>query len=227
MMGYARLVVLGLAICLAGCGTTPEVGEGFNAIPTPDHQYTGLAGQSIAVMVWTDWQTRTEYSRIQLDLARATQTRLEQIYVKGDPKKDEKKADAKKEESPAVEFINPASVVRFQRERPETEGQPIVKIAPRLGVTRVVYVEVENLDAHAPQSIMLLKGSAKATLRVVEVAPDGTATVAFEESGISVNYPPNAPEGVIPDDKRTVRTIYEGTIARLAEAIGVRFAAAK
>ena len=194
MMGYARLVVLGLAICLAGCETTPDVGEGFNAIPTPDRQYTGLAGQSIAVMVWTDWQTRTEYPRIQLDLARATQTRLESLYTPKEPEKGDKGADSKEKGAPAAEFINPASVVRFQRERPETEGQPIVKVAPRLGVNRVVYVEVENLDAHAPQSIMLLKGSAKATLRVVEVAPNGTATVAFEESGISVNFPPNAPE---------------------------------
>lgn len=230
MKGYSRLAVLILAaLCLAGCGSTPSAEEARRAVPKPEVQYAGLKGQSVAVMVWTDWGTRTEYPKIQLDLARLTQERLEKLYIKEEKegsKKDDKK-QKQQEEPPVVTFINPASVVRFQREHPETEGQPITRIAPRLGVTRVVYVEVQGFDAHAPQSIMLLKGSAKATLRVVEVGPDGQATVAFEEQDIAVQYPPNAPEGVIPDDKKNVRWIYSGTVERLAEAVGVRFAEGK
>jgi hypothetical protein len=223
LMRYMRVVLLSVGLFgLAGCGALPMgQPEDRHAIPKPERQYAGLKGQSAAVMVWTDWRTRTEYPRIQLDMARLTQARLEKMYPPVErPSKDDRK---QKELVNVVDFINPASVARFQRERPETEGQPIVQVAPRLGVSRVLYIELESFDAHAPQSIMLLKGSARATLRVVEVSPDGLATVAFEESGIEVNFPPNAPEGVIPDENRTVRTIYQGTLDRLAEAVAVRF----
>lgn len=227
MMQFLRLVVLGLGlVCLCGCGSMSAT-EDRHAIPRPERQYAGLKGQSAAIMVWTDWHTRNEYPRIQLDLARATQNRLEVAYkIKPEPGQEQKEKAKAKEEPPAIEFLNPASVVRFQRERPETEGQPIVQVAPRLGAGRVIYIELEDFDAHSAQSIMLLKGTAKATLRVVEVV-DGRATVVFEEPGIQVHFPPNAPEGVVPDDKRNVRTIYVGTVDRLAEAICARFAEGK
>jgi hypothetical protein len=118
--------------------------------------------------------------------------------------------------------VNPASVVRYQRENPGVMSKPIAEVAPALGAGRVIYVEIEELAAHSPESIMVLKGHAKANLRVLEV--DGaTARVVFEESGITANYPPESPEGVIPSDNVNVRTIYDGTLNLLAEKLAVRF----
>lgn len=238
MTGYARLAVLTVAaLLLGGCESSPTAEQERNAVPVPSAQYAGLQGQSVAVMVWVDWSVRTDYPKIQLDLARLTQERLESLYPpplegaaepKEAPKKEASKKESKKkdkdDELPPTTYINPASVVRFQREHPEIEGQPIVRVAPRLGVTRVVYVEVERFEAQSPQSIMLLKGMAKATLRVAEVNAEGQAAVAFEEQDIEVQFPPGTQEGIIPDQKKDIRWVYTGTVERLAEALGVRFA---
>jgi hypothetical protein len=69
---------------------------------------------------------------------------------------------------------------------------------------------------------MVLKGHAKANLRVLEVS-GGVATLAFQEDGIIARYPPDQPEGVIASDKINVRTIYEGALDLLAEKLAARF----
>jgi hypothetical protein len=216
LMHWLRVPFLGV-LCLAllaGCGSS---GSSSDDREKPEVQYTGLNGQTAAVMVWVDWRTRTEYSSLQLDLAKALQAKLEPPAEEGETKESKKKDEA------AVRLINPGSVVRYQREHPETESKPIMEVAPRLGVARVIYVEVESFDAHAPESTMLLRGRAAATLRVVEVTA-GQAKVAFEEPKIVVQYPPGAPMGVVPSEKHTVRTIYDGTIKALAERLAARFA---
>lgn len=215
-------LLLGLMLLLTGflSGCSNTVGKDPDARPeieTPDKTYKGLAGQKCAIMVWAGWGTRLEYNQIQLDLARLLEPRLAALFsVDKDSKKERR--------SPAPSFLNPASVVRFQREHPEIDGQPITQVAPRFGreVTRVIYVEIEDFSAQSAQSIMLLKGMAKATLRVVEVS-NGQAYVAFEEHGIEAHYPPNAPEGVVPTDKINARTIYEGTLTLLADKLAARF----
>jgi hypothetical protein len=83
-------------------------------------------------------------------------------------------------------------------------------------------VELESFSAQAPENIMILKGSASATLRVLEIS-SGKAVVAFEEKGIVAHFPPDAPEGVAPSDKYTVRTVYVGTIQKLADRLAARF----
>ena len=99
---------------------------------------------------------------------------------------------------------------------------PIAEVAPRLQAQRVVYVELEEFSAHSPEAVMVLKGNAKATLRVVEVN-GAEAKVVFEEPGIAAHFPPDRPEGVVESEKVNVRTIYEGTIELLAEKLAARF----
>jgi len=184
----------------------------------PEHTYKGLEGQTCAVMVYADWRTRVDYNRIQGDLAQFVQQRIETL-VKGD---GEEKQD-KKNAATQTRFLNPLSVVRYQREHPQIEGEPITEVAPRLGVSRLIYIELTQFSAQSPESIMILKGTALASLRVLEIS-GGKATVAFEESGILTRYPPDAPEGVVPSDKYTVPKIYKGTLERLADKIALRFA---
>ncbi len=216
-MRYLIALMIATGPLLAGCaGTTSD--PFADSIETPASTYSGLTGQSAAIMIWADFATRTEFNRIQVDLASAIQ---KQVIEPPGQKKDEKKA-----RPPAVEFVDPRSVVRFQREHPETDGMPIVELAPRLGVPRVVYIELEDFQTQSPKSIMLLKGHAQVTLRVIEVA-GGKARVAFEERSIVADYPRNAPEGMAPSDQVDPRTIYEGTVNLLARKIATRLVTAK
>ncbi len=176
--------------------------------------YSGLAGQRVATMVWADFTIRTEFNRVQYDLAEAVQAVL---VTRTRPSKEEKRPQL-----PGPEFLNAGSVVRYQREHPETQSLPITEVAPRLGVPRVIYIELEEFRTQPPQSAMLLKGSAKAAIRVIEVE-GGKAKVAFEARDISVIYPPNAPEGVVPSDRTNLRTIYDGTVRVMAQRIAEHF----
>ena len=69
---------------------------------------------------------------------------------------------------------------------------------------------------------MVLKGNAKATLRVMEVNRN-EANVMFHEDGILAHFPPDRTEGVVESDTMNVRTIYDGTIDLLAEKLAARF----
>jgi hypothetical protein len=207
MRGICFIALLSLS--LAGCATEQQVQNKY--VEKPQAVYDGLKGNPAAVMVWADWRTRTEYNQVEIDTARRLTEKLSR------PRKE-----GKKQETTAGQFVNPASVVRYQREHPEVMSMPITEVAPKLGAQRVIYIEIAELVAHSPESIMVLKGHAKATLRVLEVEGN-KATVVFEESGITANFPPESPEGVIPSDKWNVRTIYDGTLDLLTEKLAVRF----
>jgi hypothetical protein len=206
------LVVVGFLCAVAGCASEQQQQKN-KWVETPAVLYEGLKGHSCAVMIWADWRTRTEYNQVQLDLGKALTKKLEEHFQ---PKKEGKKQDI------VVQFTNPASVVRYQREHPEVMSMPIGEVAPRLQASRVIYVELEEFSAYSAEAVMVLKGTAKATLRVVEVNGSDAKT-AFEEAGISANYPPDRPEGVVASETVNVRTIYEGTIELLAEKLAVRF----
>lgn len=204
------LVLLPLLLLALSCNsTTTREQEAAAKLRT----YHGLSNNKIATMVWVDWVIRTEYNRIQYDLAEAVQNILVQ---RSKPTEKEKEPDFEN-----VEFVAVGSVVRYQREHPEIQNLAIQQVAPRLGAGRVIYIELEEFQTQPPQSVMLLKGSARATLRVVEVSA-GQAKVAFEDRDIEAIYPPNAPEGVVPSDKMNLRTVYEGTIKELAAKITSR-----
>lgn len=205
------ILVVGMLCAIGGCAA--EEKQKNKWVETPAVLYEGLKGNSCAVMVWADWRTRTEYSQIQLDLGKKLTARLEEHF---NSKKEGKKKEV------FVQFTNPASVVRYQRENPDSMSQPIAQVAPRLQAQRVVYVEVEEFAAHSPEAAMVLKGNAKATLRVLEIE-GAEAKVVFEEAGIKAHFPPDRPEGVVESETVNVRTIYDGTIDLLAEKLAARF----
>lgn len=207
---------IGWLFCLflvlqAGCNSTTSI-EREEAAKL--RTYSGLPNQKVATMVWADWVIRTEYNRIQYDLTEAVQSILLQ---RSKPTEEKKKPDLTN-----VEFVAAGSVVRYQREHPEIQNLKIEDVAPRLGAGRVIYIELEQFQTQPPQTVMLLKGAAKATLRVLEVA-GGQAKIVFEERDIEAAYPPKAPEGVVPTDKMNLRAVYEGTVKELAKAIAMRF----
>ncbi len=217
-MKFQLLLPLLMVLLTGGCNV-PLGGFASDDAPqeAPPAVYAGLAGQRVAVMVWASSPIRTEFNQIQLDLARMLENKL--IARLGpEPEKDSKKA-----QTSSMQFLNAGSVVRYQREHPEVEALPITEVAPKLGRSlRLIYIEVEEFQIQSPQSILLLKGIGKATLRVVEVE-NGQAHIALEEKGITVLYPKDSPAGVVPTDKINERTVYEGTVTRLAEKIAQRF----
>ena len=193
-----------LLCCLPVLSSCVALGVVAAKMPPPIilPKYEGLANQRVGVMVWADQGVKTDWNSINLDLANALQKRLQ--------------ASKDKELKGATFPYPPASIVRWQQDHPEHDGSPVTMIAPRLDVSRLIYIELEEFNTRSDLSVDLFRGTAKATVKVVEVT-DGQAEVTYTEQNIGAAFPPKAPREGIPNagDYK----IYAGTIDGLAEQI--------
>ena len=201
------LLALLCPLSLSGCMVAGVVA---NAMPRfTAAAYPGLAGQTVAVMVDVDDAILIDWPELRLDVAAGVQDKLHQAQAAGSK-------ELEKTQFP----VPPASVVRFQREHPEIHAQPLTKIAPRLGgISRLIYVEMEDFQTHPAGSVDLFRGSVSARVRVVEVA-DGRAHVAYEDV-VKALFPVRAPEEGVPGADEYA--IYRGTVNELTSEIAKRF----
>lgn len=208
---HPRSSILVLLLSLPGCTLFGVLAGKVAPGQSVPAQYAGLAGQSVAVMVWAGEGTTIDFPDVRVDFAGGLQKKLQQADA------------AKTKEVAGLTFpTSPAAVVRLQENHPEYEALPLAAVAPKLGVTRVIYVEIENLQTRSDASVELYRGSATATMKVVEVPRGGgPATVAYEESAITAVFPPNTREEGTPDGNDFV--IYRGTIDALTTEVAKRF----
>jgi hypothetical protein len=162
-------------------------------------------------MLWAFEGTLIDFPHVRTDVAGSLQNKLKQAE------------QVKTKELVGITFpTTPAAVVRFQENHPEYEAMPLVEVAPKLGASRVIYVEIENLQTRSDASVELYRGSASATMKVVEVPDDGgPAKVVYEESAITTVFPPNAREEGVPDGNDFA--FYRGTVDALTTELAKRF----
>ncbi|MEM8875435.1 MAG: hypothetical protein AAGD32_14395 [Planctomycetota bacterium] len=197
---------------LSGCGVL-----GFIAATAPppsiEASYAGLEETETLVMVWMDEALEIDFPSATLDLSFALQTNLMQG------------AEADTPGLIGTTFpYTPPSVLKWQREHPETQYQSVEAFAPDLPVDRLVYVELTQLDTRAPASIALFLGTATASVYVVEITGTGadrTATTVFQDNEIRVQWPEEAPDTGRPD--LSDRQVYVNTLRLLSDELAVRF----
>src|SRR5207302_1784936 len=155
----------------SGCNI---IGAAAQLIPPGDiaPAYSGLSGQTVGVMVWVDHGARIDFPSLQADIARSLSAKLMQTT---NPRgKDEKETEKKRGKVPPemanIRYLDPMAVVRFQQDHPELEGLPSTELATRLGVTRVIYIEVFDFETRSNVSVDLFKGTVAAKLEVLEVS---------------------------------------------------------
>lgn len=196
-------------LCISGCTWVGAMAGPSKEMESPEKgkpHYAGLAGHSAAVMVWADRAAKVEWPSIQLDLASQIQNKL---YAN-------KSSELKGTTWPR----QPSSVVRYQLDHPDVDASPVTEVAPRLGISRLIYVEVSSFSTRSDASFEMYRGSAIASVKVIEV--EGTQTkVGYSESSIRATFPPKATaEGVF---NSTDAIMYRGVIAALAKEIAGRF----
>jgi hypothetical protein len=192
-----------LLICLLAGGCNIIAPIVAKTVPeTEKPKYVGLQGQTVGVMVWADRAIRMDWERIQLDVANAIQSAMQ--------------TSGAGELRGAVYSVQPASIVRFQYDHPELETAPITDYAAQFGVSRLIYVELEKFSTRSDLTYQMFRGSAVATLRVIEINGN-TAKIVYEENGITAGFPKKGPsEGEVVG---TDSAFYGGTVRVLAEEI--------
>jgi hypothetical protein len=199
-------VLLPLLLLPAGCNYLAAA-----AALTPVYQnakYNGLANQSIGVMVWADRGVSIDWPDIQLDTAGSLQDKLQASQK------------AKVPELKGTTWpVLPASIVRYQRDHPEIEAYPITDTAPKLGVTRLIYIEIQEFRTRSETAVELYRGSMSANIKILEIA-DGHAKIGYEEDGVRVVFPKRSPpEGAM---EGLDTQIYGGTLDEYSNAICAR-----
>ena len=198
---------------LQGCTLLGVAAYKLKPPETVQPKYMGLENQSTGVMVWADRGLRIDWPMIQLDLANTVQKKLTD-FQKG-------KGRESKTLVGTTFPVLPASIVRYQKDHPEIEAMPVTDIAPRLGVRRLIYVELDDFTTRSDQQVALFRGTGNATVKLVEVDGANEAHVAFEQNNVTTHFPPKAPpEGTSAfGDAR----IYAGTIDALGTEIARLF----
>ncbi|HEX8343039.1 MAG TPA: hypothetical protein VF624_19205 [Tepidisphaeraceae bacterium] len=205
-VGVALLLGLGLLLP-AGCNL---LGAAAAKMPKPDIDaaYKGLAGQKVGIMVWADGNsTLIDWPQVQLHLGAMLQEKL-------------KKASKDSKELAGISFpYEAASFVRYQKEHPALEASSILDVAPKLGVTRLIYIEVGNLTTRAAEAFSLKLGQMDANLKVIEIE-NNKAKLVFEDA-MAVQFPRKSPkEGEL---KYSDSQIYTGTINEITTEMALRF----
>ena len=189
-------LLLGI-IGLAGCGQ-------FDKVPA---RYAGLQGQTVGVMVWANRPVQIDFPDVRVDVARGTQAKLQQ-------------AISLPEMRGATFPVPPESIIRYQQNYPQIDAMPIADVAPKMGVQRLIYIEVQELRTRSEMSVNLYRGYMQGSVRVIEIE-NGQGRVAYEESGIVATFPDRAPAEGIPDADDF--QIYHGTLDAFTTEIATRF----
>ena len=205
----AAPLLAALALAAGGCsliGAAAAKTVGTTVKPN----YTGLAGQSVGVMVTVDQGTKIDYPRLQLDVAQSVQAKLAGAQTN-------KAEELKGTQFPAA--ASPQAVFAFQRNYPQYDVEPVANIAPRLGVSRLVYVEIDSFSLNPADVLELFRGEVAGRVRVVEVA-NGTAKVAFTDQ-VSAFFPEKGSEHGTPNLNRP--TTYRGVVDAFGTAVVQKF----
>jgi hypothetical protein len=209
MIALRRLLHGTLLVSITSISGCAILGVAANAIPEPPIPASVvLTNHKVGVMVWCDRGLRSDWPTIQKDLGASVQSRL----------LESQKNKAKELEN--VSFPFPAeSFVRWQKEHPGFEAEPITEVARRLHVTRLIYIEIDDLTTRTSQTMAMYRGRATATVKVIGVE-GGTSKVIHQET-IKVHYPRHSTEEGSPEG--TDERMYLGTMVALADQIALRF----
>lgn len=196
-----------LLLIAAGCAALGVAAEAIP--PRPVGARYLLIDKQFAVMVWADRGLRLDWPRLRQDLAAGIVARIDAAR--------QARIESVKNSSLAIPV---ESVVRFQADNPTLEFRPIEEVAQKLGVPVLIYIEVHHLSTRTPHSTAMYRGSARASVRVVEVH-DGQAKTVYQEDDITVTFPKGSTEDGSPsgNDAR----YYVGTLQTLADELAKRF----
>ncbi len=205
-VGLAALLTVATGCSILGVAAS----KGTRTMIKPS--YTGLPNQTVGVMVTADDGTKIDYARIQLDLAQSVQAKLQGAQTN------------KAEELLGTQFpvaASPNAIFAFQSNYPEYEVEPVAKVAPKLGVSRLIYIEIEAFSLNPGDVLELFRGDVSARVTVVEVT-GGIGKVVFSDAVTAVFPEDVGPDGT-PNLNRAVT--YRGTIDALGTAVVQKFVA--
>ena len=197
-------VMLAVGMQLGGCNVLGWGAQVFapdaNSMVNVTAEYRGLDNQKVAVLVDADLATMYQFPTAQLEVCAAVTQQLAGNV-------------------PGVTMIDARQVVDFQQRNIYWNTATYSDLAKRLGVTRLVLVELTEYRVNEPGNVNLFRGVMAANLSVAETDSVHPNDLAYS-THVTVAYPPNRSEGVPNADPTTIR---KGTLDLFALVAGGKF----
>jgi len=198
-MVWVGLLVGGLGGCNVA-GYVADVAGGGETPVTVTAEYTGLANQSVAVLVSADMGILYRVPQAQLEITAAVNRELAGNV-------------------PGITVAEAREIVAFQTRNIYWDSATPAELAQRLNVTRLLRIDLEEYRLHEPGNTILYRGVISGRVSVME-ADGARPDDAVYSTLVSAAYPPDNPHGVPDADPLTIR---KGVLDRFARRVGWKF----
>ncbi len=200
-LGWAAL----LAVCfvMGGCEAFGFVGQAVQPTPPPLNvkaEYRGLENQKVAVLVDADQALLFEQPLVQREVCEAVSLKLTANV-------------------PGIQVIEARQVVDFQQRNLYWSTAAYADLAKRLGVTRLVLIELTEYRFRQPGQTDIWRGVISGSVAVAEADGSKPNDLVYD-TPLTVAYPPDKPLGVLHADQRTIR---QGTLDLFAHGVAGKF----
>lgn len=196
MNGTKRTKTAALAgMLLLACGLCGCEAAGFilyvfmppDKTETVAPQYDGLAGKTVAVVVYADTAVQCDYPLAMLDVATAVGAELE-------------------ERLEGITTIDPRRVIRYQRENVRWDSMDKTILGKKLSADAVLLIVLEEYAMREVGSVNLYRGRMVAHSSVYDASLPGHQGRRWEsEEDIRILYPKDAPTGQPGRDDSRIR----------------------
>lgn len=183
------LLLLGLLGWMPGCQAAGVVA---NAIGGGDRevqvnaQYAGLAGKSVAVLVAADESMLYRYPHLPRAASQAISAQIAASL-------------------PDVTIVTPKQIAEFQARNPYWTTLGYARLIQRLGVQRLVYVDVSEFSTHEPGNTYSWQGLIVANVGIVEAESATPQNLSFQTI-VRADYPEKASSvGVLDSNEATIQ----------------------
>ncbi len=187
-IAVVALALLGSVVSMGGCAAVGFVAYALEDPNPPiqyEAEYTGLANQTVAVLVSADKGILYQYPMARLEIA--------EWLTKGI-----------RANVPGAKALDAKQVVDFQNRNIYWDSKPYSQVAKHLKVSRLVLVELTEYRLHEPGNVNIWQGRFSGTVQVVEANSSRPDDAAYDTQ-VSVTYPPKSTVGVVNADQRTIR----------------------
>jgi len=187
------------ALALSGCNAARYLA--YLTAPAGGKQkvlaeFEGLAGHTVAVVIYADQSVQYDYPYARLGLSMAIASELRQ-HVKD------------------IRVIAPQRVVAYQDQSSDWESMNRVNLGRSLGADYLVYLPLDEYSMREPGSISLFRGRIRGQALVYDCAKPERDAKVWQADELSVIYPPQAPAGEISQDDSRVKYQTEKLFADL------------
>lgn len=185
-----------------GCAGAGWLANAVDVDPPTDvtAEYRGLDNQTVAVLVDADLNVQFQHPTLVLDVASLVTRKLATNV-------------------PGITMIDAAQVVDFQNRNIYWNTTPYRSLAKRLGVTRLVVIDIVEFRLHERGNVNVFKGYLNAGVGVAEADGANPNNLTYSTTMASA-YPPDQRLGAVSADKRLIRL---GTITLFCEGVSLKF----